>query len=420
MFWRIYMGDEGYKFIEEKITHKKPNKIFRYIKKFAFIAAGAAVFGIVAAIFFNLTNSAFRKNKVSDDTEKTQIHVQTPKETPKTEPAKSNSSYNASDEHGIALYTEKYKNISMFCKSYEDMIVTVSEQTEDYDYFSNPVIDTSLRSGLIIKKSPERIYVLTTGRLDMEKEYHIYLEDNVQINAVQEDSDKYTGLLVLSADISGLNNNVKEGLREAVINKDTPLNIGDTVYAIGNPRGDMYSISYGYVCSNAIDNYLVDGYMTSYKTDMNVSDNSLGFVINSAGVVIGIVSDKLGQTYTDPGTLFGIAELREMIDSLMNGTERTYAGIIGHNVKNEYLALRGLKNGIYVSDISVSSPALEADVSVGDVIISIDGKAVNSVKEYADILSEYNVGDSINIERYRERARNNKYKTVSLVLGKCE
>ena len=414
------MGDEGYKFIEEKITHKKPNKIFRYIKKFAFIAAGAAVFGIVAAIFFNLTNSAFRKNKVSDDTEKTQIHVQTPKETPKTEPAKSNSSYNASDEHGIALYTEKYKNISMFCKSYEDMIVTVSEQTEDYDYFSNPVIDTSLRSGLIIKKSPERIYVLTTGRLDMEKEYHIYLEDNVQINAVQEDSDKYTGLLVLSADISGLNNNVKEGLREAVINKDTPLNIGDTVYAIGNPRGDMYSISYGYVCSNAIDNYLVDGYMTSYKTDMNVSDNSLGFVINSAGVVIGIVSDKLGQTYTDPGPLFGIAELREMIDSLMNGTERTYAGIIGHNVKNEYLALRGLKNGIYVSDISVSSPALEADVSVGDVIISIDGKAVNSVKEYADILSEYNVGDSINIERYRERARNNKYKTVSLVLGKCE
>ena len=414
------MGDEGYKFIEEKITHKKPNKIFRYIKKFAFIAAGAAVFGIVAAIFFNLTNSAFRKNKVSDDTEKTQIHVQTPKETPKTEPAKSNSSENASDEHGIALYTEKYKNISMFCKSYEDMIVTVSEQTEDYDYFSNPVIDTSLRSGLIIKKSPERIYVLTTGRLDMEKEYHIYLEDNVQINAVQEDSDKYTGLLVLSADISGLNNNVKEGLREAVINKDTPLNIGDTVYAIGNPRGDMYSISYGYVCSNAIDNYLVDGYMTSYKTDMNVSDNSLGFVINSAGVVIGIVSDKLGQTYTDPGTLFGIAELREMIDSLMNGTERTYAGIIGHNVKNEYLALRGLKNGIYVSDISVSSPALEADVSVGDVIISIDGKAVNSVKEYADVLSEYNVGDSINIERYRERARNNKYKTVSLVLGKCE
>ena len=414
------MGDEGYKFIEEKITHKKPNKIFRYIKKFAFIAAGAAVFGIVAAIFFNLTNSAFRKNKVSDDTEKTQIHVQTPKETPKTEPAKSNSSDNASDEHGIALYTEKYKNISMFCKSYEDMIVTVSEQTEDYDYFSNPVIDTSLRSGLIIKKSPERIYVLTTGRLDMEKEYHIYLEDNVQINAVQEDSDKYTGLLVLSADISGLNNNVKEGLREVVINKDTPLNIGDTVYAIGNPRGDMYSISYGYVCSNAIDNYLVDGYMTSYKTDMNVSDNSLGFVINSAGVVIGIVSDKLGQTYTDPGTLFGIAELREMIDSLMNGTERTYAGIIGHNVKNEYLALRGLKNGIYVSDISVSSPALEADVSVGDVIISIDGKAVNSVKEYADILSEYNVGDSINIERYRERARNNKYKTVSLVLGKCE
>lgn len=414
------MGDEGYKFIEEKITHKKTNKTLRYIKKFAFITAGAAVFGIVAAIFFNLTNSAFRKNKVSDDTEKTQIHVQTPKETPKTEPAKSNSSDNASDEHGIALYTEKYKNISMFCKSYEDMIVTVSEQTEDYDYFSNPVIDTSLRSGLIIKKSPERIYVLTTGRLDMEKEYHIYLEDNVQINAVQEDSDKYTGLLVLSADISGLNNNVKEGLREAVINKDTPLNIGDTVYAIGNPRGDMYSISYGYVCSNAIDNYLVDGYMTSYKTDMNVSDNSLGFVINSAGVVIGIVSDKLGQTYTDPGTLFGIAELREMIDSLMNGTERTYAGIIGHNVKNEYLALRGLKNGIYVSDISVSSPALEADVSVGDVIISIDGKAVNSVKEYADILSEYNVGDSINIERYRERARNNKYKTVSLVLGKCE
>ena len=57
------MGDEGYKFIEEKITHKKPNKIFRYIKKFAFIAAGAAVFGIVAAIFFNLTNSAFRKKQ---------------------------------------------------------------------------------------------------------------------------------------------------------------------------------------------------------------------------------------------------------------------------------------------------------------------------------------------------------------------
>ena len=209
-------------------------------------------------------------------------------------------------------------------------------------------------------------------------------------------------------------------MREAVINKDAPINIGDTVYAIGNPREDMYSISYGYVCSNAIDNYFVDGYMTSYKTDMSVSDNSLGFVINSAGVVIGIVSDKLGQNYTDPGTLFGIAELRKVIEALMNDTERTYAGIIAHNVNEEYLALRGLQNGIYVSDISVSSPALEADVSVGDIIISIDGRAINSVKEYADIFSEYNVGDVINIERYRERARNNKYKTVSLVLGKYE
>ena len=54
------MGDEGYKFIEEKITHKKPNKIFRYIKKFAFIAAGAAVFGIVAAIFFHLEKTKCR------------------------------------------------------------------------------------------------------------------------------------------------------------------------------------------------------------------------------------------------------------------------------------------------------------------------------------------------------------------------
>lgn len=415
------MENEEYKFIDEKIAHKKPNKTFKYIKKFAFIAAGAALFGIVAAVSFNLTDSAFRKDgTVTGGADEEQIHVQTPKETPDVKSANSNSSDNVSTEHGIALYTEKYKNISKFCKNYEDMIVTVSEQTEEYDYFSNPVIDTSLRSGLIIKKSAERIYVLTTGRLDMEKEYHIYLENNVQIKAVQEASDKYTGLLVLSADISGLNNNVKEGLREAVINKDAPINIGDTVYAIGNPREDMYSISYGYVCSNAIDNYFVDGYMTSYKTDMSVSDNSLGFVINSAGVVIGIVSDKLGQNYTDPGTLFGIAELRKVIEALMNDTERTYAGIIAHNVNEEYLALRGLQNGIYVSDISVSSPALEADVSVGDIIISIDGRAINSVKEYADIFSEYNVGDVINIERYRERARNNKYKTVSLVLGKYE
>lgn len=415
------MEDEGYRFIEEKVTHKKPKKTFRYIKKIAFIAAGAALFGIVAAVFFNLTGNVLRKDgTVTDNTDKTQIHVQTPKETPKAGTSGNTSSDNAKKEQGITLYTEKYKNIALFCKSYENMIVTVSEQVEEYDYFSNPVIETSLRSGLIIKKSPERIYILTTGQLDMQNEYRIYLGDNVQIKAVQEASDKNTGLLVLSADISGLNNNVKSSMREAVINKDSPINIGDTVYAIGNPREDMYSISYGYVCSNAKDNYMTDRYMASYKTDMIVSDNSLGFVINSDGVVIGIVSDKLGQSYTDLGTLFGIAELRKTIDMLMNSRERVYAGITAHNVNDEYLALYGLKNGIYIADIAVSSPALDADVSVGDVIISIDGRPISSVREYVDILSEYNAGDSINIERYRERARNNKIKTVSLVLGKIE
>ncbi len=415
------MSDEGYKFIEEQVKHKKPNKLYKYIKRLALIAAGAAVFGMVAAVFFNLTGHLLGDDdKGTGSSDETQIYVQTPDETPEPGTTADPDADEESQEDGRTLYMEKYKNIAMFCKSYENMIVTVSEQVEEYDYFSNPVTETSLRSGLIIKKSPERIYILTTGQLDMQNEYRIYIGDNVELKAVQEDADANTGLLVLSADISGLGSNVKDAMREAVINSDIPISIGDTVYAIGNPREDMYSISYGYVCSNARDNYMADGYMASYKTDMDVSDNSLGFVINTDGVVIGIVSDRFGQTYTDKGTLFGIAELRKTIEMLMNSRDRVYAGITAHDVNEEYLKLYGLENGIYVADIAVSSPALEADVSIGDVIISIDGKPIRSVKEYVDILSEYNVGDSISIERYRERARNHKIKTVSLVLGKTE
>lgn len=100
---------------------------------------------------------------------------------------------------------------------------------------------------------------------------------------------------------------------------------------------------------------------------------------------------------TDPG----------FVDSFLLGGPRAYLGVSLDNVSPELSEhLGGPKEaGVIVESVAADSPAAKAGVKVGDILLSVDGKDVNSSADVRLALRDKKDGDSVRLEVQRGRSR---------------
>ena len=119
------------------------------------------------------------------------------------------------------------------------------------------------------------------------------------------------------------------------------------------------------------------------------SSNGSGALINLSGEVVGLVM----QGYSSAGdqntiTALSISQLKDIITDLSNGRAIPYLGIkvstVTDDIANEY----GLPKGVYIKNVEtdIPSPAMDAGLLEGDVIIAMDGAEVKTVDEYTQTL----------------------------------
>ena len=159
----------------------------------------------------------------------------------------------------------------------------------------------------------------------------------------------------------------------------------------------------GYI--SALDRTISDSEGEFIQTDAAINPgNSGGALINISGEVIGINSVKyVDSSVEGMGYAIPISDAYPIIESIIKGTNSGYQGlgITGVEISKEYSQIYGFPEGIYVKEVEENSPADEAGINAGDIIVEFDGEEVYTIEELQNLIKEKAAGDSAKIVLYR-------------------
>ena len=291
-------------------------------------------------------------------------------------------------------------------------VVGISSEITTKNVFGQTVSGSTSGSGFVVSEDG---YILTN--------YHV-IEDaytgGYEIKVMFYNGDAYTATVVGTEpdnDIAVLKIDA-DGLTPAELGDSDSMLVGETVYAVGNPLGELsYTMTDGIV--SALDREIA----TDDKSVINMfqisaavnAGNSGGPVYNSEGQVIGITTAKYGDVGVEGlGFAIPINDAIEIANQLIqNGyvSGKPYMGLSAYDVSNSAVYYYNMVAGAYVVSIEDGSCAEKAGIQVGDIITAIGDTKVESVEDLKAAVKAYSAGDTAEITLYRS----GDYKTVELV-----
>ena len=296
--------------------------------------------------------------------------------------------------------------------------VGITVSTTSVNIFGQTTTSAASGSGFVLTQDG---YIVTN--------YHVIEEavnnDSVDIEVSFANGDKYSATLVggeQDNDIAVLKIDAT-GLQPVTLGDSDQLVVGETVYTIGNPLGELtYSLTDGLV--SALDRLITTSstnQTTGQKetTTLNVLQtncdinpgNSGGPLFDSYGNVVGIVTAKYTQTSSGVsaeglGFALPINDVKEIINDLIEHgyvTGKPYLGIQVQDVSSEAQRY-GVSAGAAVLYVADGSCAQEAGLQVNDIIVAIDDTAIDSSSALtAALSSNYKAGDTVTLTVIRNQ-----------------
>ena len=259
-------------------------------------------------------------------------------------------------------------------------------------------------SGFIISEDG---YILTN--------YHVIkdaYQSRQQVTVMTHDGTEYDAEIVgfeSDNDIAVLKIDA-EGLNPAVLGDSDSLLVGDTVYAVGNPLGELeFSMTTGHVSAKdrTITTENNADAISMFQVDAAVnSGNSGGPIYNDQGQVVGIVTAKYSSTGVE-GIGFAIPanDARTIASDLITKgyvTGKAWLGVsINTNYNEMYAQYYGTPIGAFVKDVTPGSCAEKAGLEAGDIITKFDGEAITSYEDLRTAIKRHSAGDTVELEIYR-------------------
>lgn len=223
-------------------------------------------------------------------------------------------------------------------------------------------------------------------------------------------SDPETDLAVLKIDLSGL--------PAATLAEDTPVRVGDVVLAIGNAFGLSHTVTMGIISATGRNDLRSVLYEDFIQTDAAINaGNSGGALINYRGEVIGINTRNLGraQGAQNIGFAIPIAMAKDVMQQIVeNGSVRR--GSLGALFSDVPLSLQtdgsSVRRGIQVRDVTPNGPAWSAGIRAGDILLSMDGVAVDDARALLFMIAQRQPGGRVEFQVQRDNEVFETYATL--------
>ncbi|HEY9713863.1 MAG TPA: trypsin-like peptidase domain-containing protein [Chroococcales cyanobacterium] len=177
------------------------------------------------------------------------------------------------------------------------------------------------------------------------------------------------------------------------------LQVGDWVVAIGNPFGFDHTVTFGIISAlgRSLDD--LNNHAELIQTDAGINTgNSGGPLINMAGDVIGVVvavrSDAQAIAFACPANV-----VRKVAEDLrQHGTiPRPFLGLVMSDIDPVMAKAAALPSstGVLVADVTPNGPSMAAGLMAGDILQTIDGIKISSVKQVREIIARHKPGESV-------------------------
>ena len=455
---------EHYQFHEEQRTVLKPSgpsghrrNQNSFQKKAGATIALAVIFGLVAAVVFQAANFAADRFL---NTGKSSVQIKTTDSVDLQETASDDSTADkvlSDSENGtvaavaqasmpsvVAITTVSVQEIPSFFGYSSHQYKSASTGTRQYQ-------SAGSGSGIIVGENDSELLIATNNHVvdgattlsvcfigddvaNAETET-VNAGDNGDLNVEDAVSAKIKGtdadndLAVVAVKKSDIPEDTLNQIKIAQIGSSDDLAVGQQVVAIGNALGYGQSVTSGWISALNRTISTDDGTNSTglIQTDAAINPgNSGGALLNMKGELIGINSAKYADSAVEGmGYAIPISKAKPILEELMNretrekvdSSKKGYLGVSLANLTTEAIEMYNMPTGAFVRSVEDDSPAQEAGICKGDIIVKFDGQKVSDGDDLLDKLQYYKSGEKI--EAVIARATNGEYEenTIELTLG---
>ncbi|MBX4180837.1 serine endoprotease DegQ [Sodalis sp. CWE] len=290
---------------------------------------------------------------------------------------------------------------------------------KEFKYFFGPDIPGNngarpfegLGSGVII--NAEKGYIITNNHVvNGADKIKVQLNDGREFDAKLVGRDEQTDLALLKLP-------APKNLSEVTIADSDTLKVGDFAVAVGNPFGLGQTATSGIISALGRSGLNLEGLENFIQTDASINrGNSGGALVNLNGKLIGINTAILAPGGGNIGIGFAIPSniVKSLSQQLIEYGEvkRGQLGIKGTELTADIAKAFNIdaQRGAFVSEVLPNSAAYKAGIKAGDIIVSIEGKSIQSFAELRVKVGTTIPGKTIKLGLLR----NGKAKTVSVIL----
>jgi serine protease Do/serine protease DegQ len=277
--------------------------------------------------------------------------------------------------------------------------------------------EEGLGSGVIV--SPDG-YILTNNHVvEGADELKVLLADERELIAKVIGADPKTDIAVIKID--------GDKLPVVTLADSDNIRVGDVVFAVGNPLGVGQTVTMGIVSAKGRSVGILEevaGYESFIQTDAAINmGNSGGALVDAKGRLVGINSAILSPSRGNIGIGFAVpinlaaTVMHSLIET--GSVSRGYLGVASQTLNADHAEALGLKRdtkGVMVTDVYPDTPAEAAGLKRGDVIMSINNKAVTSLRDLRVLIAQTAPGSKVKLKI----SRDGKDRLIEAALGKLD
>jgi serine protease Do len=271
--------------------------------------------------------------------------------------------------------------------------------------------EQALGSGVIV--TPDGTILTNNHVIDGASDIKVQLSDKREFKAKLVGADPKTDIAVLKIEASGL--------PTLPLGDSSQLNVGDLIFAIGDPFGIGETATMGIVSATGRGQLGIEDYENFIQTDAAINPgNSGGAMIDIHGNLVGVNTAILSHgSGGNEGVGFAIpmSMAKPVMDQILahGKVVRGYLGVHIQDLSPEIAKAfnYNMSGGALIGDVSPNTPASKAGLQKGDVIVKLNGQAVSDYVDLRLRISQMAPGTSVNLDVWRD----GKTKDYTVALG---